>query len=353
MATMADVARAAGLSRYTVSKALNGDRTVRPAARERILAVCRRLDYTPNPHAVGLVRGRANLLGLIVSQITDPFYGEIIEAADRTARGRGTQVVVQCSYGQAALEEQILRNLLALRVRGLVVAPVMSGENRGLWERAERAVPVVFIDRFFKRKCHYVMNDHYKGARLVTEHLLERRRPAAYLGSAHGRLNSAIVDRERGYLDAAAARGARPVLIPLTNSRAGRDTEEFGYENMKAHLREAPPPPALFCATDAIALGAMLALSERGLRPGKDVLVAGHDDLPFSAYANPPLTTVRQPKEEIGRRAVEAALELARRRRKGEFVRKVLPPDLVVRASTNPGPGGSPRRALGRTRETA
>ena len=74
MATMADVARAAGLSRFTVSRALNGDPGVRPATRERVLSVCRKLDYAPNPHAVGLVRGRANLLGLIVSQITDPFY---------------------------------------------------------------------------------------------------------------------------------------------------------------------------------------------------------------------------------------------------------------------------------------
>lgn len=336
MATMADVARAAGLSRFTVSRALNGDPAVRPATRERVLAVCRKLDYAPNPHAVGLVRGRANLLGLIVSQITDPFYSEIIEAADRTARGRGTQIVVQCSYGEAALEEQILRNLLALRVRGLVVAPVMSAENRALWERAESAVPVVYIDRFFKRRCHYVMNDHYRGARLATEHLLDRRPSAAYLGSAHSRLNSAIVDRERGYRDAAAARRSRPLLVPTTRSRAGRDTEEFGYDNMKAYLREAPPPPALFCATDAIALGAMLALSERGVRPGKDVLVAGHDDLPFSAYTNPPLTTVRQPKEEIGRRAVEAALDLPARPR--GFVRETLAPELVVRASSNPNP---------------
>jgi len=334
MATMADVARAAGLSRFTVSRALNGDPGVRPATRERIQAVCRRLDYSPNPHAVGLVRGRADLLGLIVSQITDPFYSEIIEAADRTARARGTQIVVQCSYGQAALEEQILRNLLALRVRGIVAAPVMSAENRGLWERAERAVPVVYIDRFFKRRCHSVTNDHYRGARLVTEHLLDRRPMAAYLGSSHGRLNNAIVDRERGYRDAAAGHRSRPLLIPTTRSRSGRDTEEFGYENMKAYLREAPPPPALFGATDAIALGAMLALSERGVRPGKDVLVAGHDDLPFSAYTNPPLTTVRQPKEEIGRRAVEAALDLTPRRR--DFVRRVLPPELIVRASTCP-----------------
>jgi DNA-binding LacI/PurR family transcriptional regulator len=104
---------------------------------------------------------------------------------------------------------------------------------------------------------------------------------------------------------------------------------------MKAYLKEAPPPPALFAATDAIALGAMLALWERGLRPGKDVLVAGHDDLPFSAFTNPPLTTVRQPKEEIGRRAVETALDLPARPR--NYVRKVLAPELVIRASSNPG----------------
>lgn len=335
MATMSDVAREAGVSRFTVSKVLNGDASVKAASRARVLAACAALDFAPNPHAVGLVRGSTRAIGLLVTQISDPFYAEIIEAADHEARRQGHHVVVECSYGDAALEAGIIRHLRALRVAALVVAPVDGGANQALLAAIAAEVPLVYIDRAPGRACHAILNDHLAAARLITAHLLERAKRPAYLGSAFAPANHSAAERERGYRKAMAAAKAAPLLIPTTASGAGRDNERFGFENLTAWLRDQPAPRALFCATDAIALGAMAALSARGLVVGRDVLVAGHDDLSFSAYTNPALTTVRQPKREIGTRAVATALQLVAAPSQVPL-RQVLPSTLVVRRSTTP-----------------
>jgi DNA-binding LacI/PurR family transcriptional regulator len=333
MPTMSDVARAAHVSRFTVSKVLAGDTTVKAAIRARVEAAARTLLYVPNPHAVSLVRGKTATIGIVVSQISDPFYGEIIEVADRWAQQLGRQLVIQCSFGEPAREEQIIQHFLAVRVTGIIIAPCVTPENHALLARVEGSVPVVYIDRFFKPDCHYVVNDHYAAAKSVTEHLFTCGRTPAYLGSYQPRSNRAIADRERGYIDTVLAHKGRPLLIPNV-SPLQRDNEQFGFENMDAWLRAHPSPPALFCATDAIALGAMHALENHGLQPGKQVLIAGHDDLPFSAYTHPPLTTVRQPKAKMAEAAVDAVVMLSGRRPPKSFIRKKFKSELVVREST-------------------
>ncbi len=335
MATMADVARAAAVSRFTVSKVLNGDGTVKEAIRARVLAACHKLDFAPNPHAVSLVRGSTRSIGLLVTQISDPFYAEIIEAADQEARRHDHHLVIECSYGDAVLEAGIIRHFRALRVAALVIAPVDGRANRTLLDATAGQVPMVYIDRSPKRACHAVLNDHYAAARMVTAHLLERTKRPAYLGSAFAPANFSAAERERGYRDAMIAAKSEPLIIPTNASTAGRDNERFGYENLTDWLRTETAPPALFCATDAIALGAMAALAERSLVVGRDVLVAGHDDLPFSAYTNPSLTTVRQPKREIATLAVATAMDLIAVPVK-RHLRRVLPSTLVVRRSTSP-----------------
>ena len=130
-----------------------------------------------------------------------------------------------------------------------------------------------------------------------------------------------------------AAHNLSPQFLPIDRSAETRDNEAFGYENMLAWLAKTPAPTGICCATDSIALGVMAALAHKGYRPGHEVAVAGHDNLSFSAYAIPSLTTVSQPKAEIGREAVTAAIALARRRRARDW-RKVLQSDLIIRDST-------------------
>ncbi len=335
MATMSDVARVAAVSRFTVSKVLNGDVTVKAAIRARVLAACGELDFAPNPHAVSLVRGSTRSLGLLVTQISDPFYAELIEAADQESRRRSHHLVVECSYNDAALEAGIIRHFRALRVAALVVAPVDGRANKTLLDETAKQIPLVYIDRAPSRACHAILNDHYAAAGMLTKHLLERAKRPAYLGSVFAPGNFAAAERERGYRDTMAAAKVAPLLIPTGASDAGRDNERFGYENLAAWLRTEAPPRALFCATDSIALGAMYALTERGLAVGSDVLVAGHDDLSFSAYTNPSLTTVHQPKREIATLAVTTALNLVTDP-STTYVRRTQPSTLVVRRSTTP-----------------
>lgn len=334
MVTMKDVARNAGLSLYTVSKVLNGHASVREGTRQKVLKACESLGYERNPHAVNLVSRKTTTIGMVVSSITNPFYGEIIESAEREARRRGYNLVYQCSYLDPAIEASIIRHFQALRVCGLIIAPVVTSANRALLERAEEDFPVVYVDRYFSADCSYVVNDNLQSAAMATEHLIERGTRPAYLGSIRSGLNRALLDRESGYRKAMQAKGLEPMLIPPENSAAERDNELFGYENMKAFLAKSKAPGGLFCANDSVAIGAMRALSEKGLRIGKDVLVAGHDNLSYTAYLNPPLTTVDQPKKEMGEGAISILLEMSGEEERETPVQRMLQSKLCVRYST-------------------
>lgn len=335
MVTMKDVARNAGLSLYTVSKVLNGHASVREGTRQKVLQACESLGYERNPHAVNLVSRKTTTIGMVVSSITNSFYGEIIEAADREARRRGYNLVYQCSYLDPAIEASIIRHFQALRVCGLIIAPVVTSANRALLERAEEDFPVVYVDRYFSPDCSYLVNDNLESAILATHHLIDCGTQPHYLGSIRSGLNRALLDREAGYRRAMESKSLEPRLIPAGNSAAERDNELFGYENMKAFLAEEKPPQSLFCANDSVAIGAMRALSEKGLRIGKDVLVAGHDNLSYTAFLNPPLTTVDQPKKEIGEGAVSMLLEMSSGEEERETpIQRVLHSKLCVRGST-------------------
>jgi DNA-binding LacI/PurR family transcriptional regulator len=332
--TMGEVARKAGYSRYTVSKVINGDSTVRADTRKHVLRVCRDLNYVPNPHAVSLVRRRSNTIGMVVTYITDPFYGEIIRAAEHEASSRGFQLLVECSYGDADKERQIIETLRTLRVCGMVVAPVVRRANRKLLNELGTVLPVVYVDRYLRQQSSFAMNDNVASAGMLVEHLILRGVTPAYLGSSHGSQNVAAYQREQGYLDTMKRLRKKPVLVPLTSGMGGEDTAQFGYDNMAAWLKQGAKPSGLFCATDSLALGAMKALYEVGLRPGRDVLVAGHDDLGFSAYTYPSLTTARQPKEHIGRTAVEiVANKIGHEIELGMHVQRTFPSQLIVRES--------------------
>lgn len=334
VATMGDVARQAGYSRYTVSKVLNGDPTVADDTRQRVLEVCRALNYVPNPHAVSLVRKHSDSVGMVVTYLTDPFYGEIIRAAEHEAASRGLRLLVQCSYGDAAKEQRIIAAFRTLRVCGVVIAPVVPKANRGLLKELETLLPVVYIDRYLRRQSSFVMNDNLASSAMLVERLLSRGVSPAYLGSSHGLENVAACQREQGYLETMKRHGQTPVLVPLTLGMGGEDTPLFGYDNMAAWLAQGARPSGLFCATDSLALGAMKALYEAGLQPGTDVLVAGHDDLAFSAYTRPSITTARQPKEQIGRAAVQiVADKIERKIEPDKHVQRTFASELILRES--------------------
>ena len=305
MVTMEFIAQKTGLSRYTISRALSGNPKVLPKTRERILQVCEKYGYVPNSNAVGLVKGRTNLIGVVVPYLTDDFYSEFIDALDRTAREHNYQLIYRSSYNDGKLEAEIIKNFLALKVCALIVVPVVVNPDRRVHDLAGKNVPVVYFDRPLSPDRYHVINDNREGVRQITAMLLAAGRRPAYLGSFYRDSNITAREREDGYCAAMKAQRHPPVLLDCSHSHEQQDNEQFGYDNLHWTIEQHQVPDAVVCVTDAVALGAIRALKEAGLAPGQDVLVAGHDNLRFSAFLSPALTTVRQRKDQFAVTCIE------------------------------------------------
>ncbi len=332
MITMSQIAGEAGLSRYTVSKILNGDKTVKAASRERVMEICERHGYVPDNNAVNLVRGRSDIIAMIAPYITDGFYSELMELAERRAEALGRRLVYKSSYNDAEKEAGVIKSMLALKVRAMIVAPVVERPDLRIHALAAKNAPIVYFDRPLGEGSRCVLNDNEDSASTMTAHLLGRTDSVAYLDSFYGASNPTALARRVGYAKTMEASGLAPRFIPTDASSERQDNEKFGYENMASALGRGVSFKAVFCITDAVALGAMKAIREAGLKPGEDILVAGHDDLRFSSFVAPSLTTMRQPKERLS----EACVDMAERLANGESVasaRVVFKSELVVRES--------------------
>jgi len=334
---MAQIAEEAGLSRFTVSKILRGDTSVRKKNREKVLALCEKYGFVPNSNAVNLVSGSSRIIGMIVPYITDGFYAELIEFTEKYASLRGMSLVYRSSYNDAGTEEKIIRSFLGLNIAALLIVPVVQNSDRRLLRLAAANFPVICLDRPVPGTFSSVLNDNRESCRIMTEHLLDKRNEVYFFDSFYRDSNPTALARRFGYLDAVNARGVPPLFIPLGASGVQQDNERYGYENLAAFLRKIPKPPAaLVCVTDAVALGAMRALRDAGFLPGADTLVGGHDNLRFCEYTTPTLSSMAQPKKEMARIAVDMALA---RLRAPETPPEniVLKSVLVVRDSTGAG----------------
>ena len=336
MSTMSEIAKTAGVSRYTVSKVLNGAHVAEETYR-KVMEACEKHHYTRNLLATNLVRNHSSIIGMVLAQDYDSFFGEIINAAEKEAAQQGYQLICQCSHGDPREEEKIIRSFESLRVCGMVAAPVTSNDNRERWEHLDQKMPLIHFDCFLNEASHYVISDNRKSAGLITEHLIKRKTAPAYLGSAHSNANLAVKERCAGYIDTVTQHGLPPLFIPTSNSGESVDNQKFGIDNIEAFLETNPLPASIFCATDRIAMGVIFALQKKGIEAGTDVLVAGHDDLEFGKYMNPTLTTVAQPKTDIGAECVRTLFDLLNKPQPREQrVQKVLPPELIIRQSTSP-----------------
>ena len=341
---MAQIAEEAGLSRFTVSKILRGDVSVRPKNREKVLALCEKYGFVPNSNAVNLVSGTTSIIGMIVPYITDGFYAELIEFTENYASRRGMDLIYRSSYNNAETEEKVVRSFMGLNIAALLIVPVVENADRRILRLAAANFPVICLDRTVPGDFCSVLNDNRESCRIMTEHLLDRRDEVYFLDSFYRGSNPTSLARRFGYLDAVTARGLEPRFIPLRVSGERQDNERYGYEHIAAFLGDnARPPAALVCVTDAVALGAMRALRDAGFLPGRDTLVGGHDNLRFFEYTTPALSSMAQPKQEMARIAVDMALaRLQAPETPPEHI--VLRSRLVVRDSSGRRPVGSGKR---------
>ena len=349
LVTMNDIAREAGVSQSTVSRVLNATSSSIPISdetRERVLEAAHRTGYRPNPLARGLRGSRTMLLGVIVREITDPFFAGAIEAVSIEAASRGYNVVLGHAHARAD-EAIVLRSVLETRhVDAILLLGDMSDQPRLIEDLQGSHVPVVALWQGALHGVPAVSVDNRHGIESALDHLysLGHRRIAFISGRPLGD----IEERQAAYDDWARRFGLR---LPRGYLQRVANEPAAGERALITLLGLSDPPTAIVCSTDQLAIGVLHGAASAGLRVPDDLSVTGFDDLPLSVFAVPSLTTVRMPVREMAARAVEMAIDPPRS--PTEPVVEILPPELVVRESTGPPnptrSGGARPRELGRT----
>ena len=333
MVTMQYIAKKTGLSRYTVSKVLKGDPVVKEDSRKKVFAACEKYGYLPNSNAVGLVKGKTTLIGVVMPYVTDDFYSEFAEYLDQAAQKKGYQLIYRSSYNDSKMESNIIKNFLALKVCAMIIVPVVINPDLHIHEVAGKNVPIVYFDRPLDANQYHVINDNRLGMFKMTEFVISKGRTPAYLGSFYHESNITAVLREQGYREAMEAHKLIPRVIDCRNSMSKQDNEQFGYDNTQKLIAEENIPDALLCVTDAVALGAMRALYEAGITPGQNIMIAGHDNLHFSAFITPSLSTVKQSKDLFARTCIHILDDINH-----DFPPKqkkfMFEPEILIREST-------------------
>jgi len=325
-----DIARRAGVSHSTVSRALRGSPLVNPRTAERIRRLAARMGYVPNAAARSLATARTGIVGLVITTLADPFLAEIVRGVEEVALEAGYRLFLATSNADPERELAAVRALAESRVEGVIVASSRVGELYLPHLEALR-VPIVLINHQREAPLIYsVASDSYQGAVLAVSYLvrLGHTRIAYIAGPPLARSNRA---RLAGYRDALAAAGIAPEPAWIVEGNGRPEAGEWGIRR----LLEAPQrPTAVFCYNDMTAIGALRAARVAGLRVPEDLSIIGFDDILFAAYTEPPLTTIAQPKYEMGRTAMGMLLQLLQGERVPAHLQ--LPCHLVERASCGP-----------------
>ncbi|MBB6547238.1 LacI family DNA-binding transcriptional regulator [Nonomuraea rubra] len=298
MPTIYDVARAAGVSAATVSRVLNGQRTVDPDMVARVLTAVRELGYRPNAVARNLRRSRTTLWAVIISDIGNPFFTSMVRGIEDVAQQAGYSVVLCNSDEDPDKEETYVAAALSEQMAGVIISS--SGSVKAARSLLDSPVPVVAVDRELPRgEVDTVVVDNEAGARTATEHLLAAgyRRIACITGPEGV---STADHRLAGYT---AALPAEPLVI-RTDFR-----EQGGYDAMAALLSAAERPDAVFVANNLMTVGALRCLADRGVDVPGEMGLVGFDEIPWADLVRPSLTTVAQPTYELGRMAARLLVD--------------------------------------------
>ena len=329
--TMMDIARDLNVSVVTVSKVLRNQGKISDSTRKRVLRRAKQLNYQMNWVARSLVTRRTFTIGLLLPDFTHPFFAEIAKAVASTVRPHGYHVLVSYFEENPALEVSEVDSLLARQVDGLIIASVQPLSRVELFERIRtRKVPFILIDRPIEGvNASFVGADNRSIGKLATEHLIEQGcRCVAHL---RGPDIGIAAERLQGYHLALEKRG---LPIQPRYVVTGGYTDDSGYHGTRRLLELRPIPDGIFCYNDPVAIGAMRAIFEAGLKVPDDISVVGAGNVHYSDVLRVPLTTVDQGTSEMGTRAAELVLERIAAKRMLRPKRVLIPPRLVVRKST-------------------
>jgi LacI family transcriptional regulator len=333
--TIRDVAALAKVSIATVSFVANGKGPVSEELRKRVLEAMEALDYHPNQVARSLKASQTHIIGMIVPQITNPFFGEVMRGVEDMARRSGYSVIFCNSNEDPELETTHLNTLFARRVDGVLI----SSSNSRLMDGhlLKRRFPLVFLDRIPPNFAGTaVITDNFGASQEATRHLINLGH--ARIAIINGPRDLPIcVERLRGLVQALQESG---LSLPDDYLKYGTFLPESGYCNGCELMKLSDPPTAIFCCNNSMTLGLMRALAELKISCPERVSVLGFDDFEWGANFRPQLTSVAQPTYEVGRLATELLIERMRREKnktkstKEEII--VLPDELRIRDSTAP-----------------
>ena len=325
--TMREVAKKAGVSLATVSRVLNNTQYIAEETRQRVLEAVREFKYFKNVHARRLATGRSDLFGLVISEIANPYFPEIIRGFQATAWNQGFDVLICNTEYDRDRTKAVMRKLRESDVRGAAIVTSSVDKNMAA-ELTDSGIPVVLCNSEPASKLVGNISIKYEhGLKKAIEHVVElgHRRSAVIAGPTD---NRTAVTIKNALVSGLTARGMKPVCVLESDYRV-----DAGASAVREILSRREIPTVLFCGNDLIAMGAMSALEESGARVPEDVSVIGIDDIFFAYLARPPLTTISVPREQLGIRAFEALDRMLKlKRQKGSNY--VLETDLVVRKST-------------------
>jgi LacI family transcriptional regulator len=340
--TLEDVARAAGVHYSTVSRALDPNKVwrVNAATRKRVQTVARRMGYQRDMVASGLKRGRTHTVAVVVPDLGNPTIAPILRGIANRLESAGLMSLVSETQDDSERLEWILNHLVSRRVDAIILTAARLVDGPALRRFGRQRIPVVLAVRQVPgSRLPACTNDELMGGTLAAEHLL---------GLGHSRLAQlrgpsdffSTMERAQGFSKAIASAGATEVTVPTAS---GLPTIDEGIRLMRMLLdRARSAPTAVFAHHDLLALGALVAMRERGLECPKHISLIGFHDLPQVDRVTPALTTIRQPSEELGRLAAEMTVTILNSPSRPPSSRS-LAPALIVRESTAPREPGNLR----------
>jgi DNA-binding LacI/PurR family transcriptional regulator len=326
--TIKDIAREVHLTPSSVSRALNDHPRISPETKAKVLHIARKLNYSPNLFARGLVKNKTNLIGLLAYDFRNPFYAELTRSLQDTAQELGYWVIQASTDDDREKADALIDSMVRTGVEGIIFASCKL-QDKAVESLIKDDFPVVLVNRKLNQDLgDYVVLDNAYGAYLIVNHLInqDHRRIALISGP---RSVSTSADRTLGYLKALKDRGLK---IDQSIIKYGAFSQETGFKYTKRLMSLLNPPRAIFCGDDAIALGAMKALGTLGLRVPEEVSVVGFDDAEISSHPLIKLTTVSQNLKKMGRLAAKTLIDRIEGRQK-KPQRILLEPQLIIRRS--------------------
>ena len=334
--TIKDIARIAGVSHTTVSRALRNHPAIAPDTVKRIRLIAREQGYLVSAAARSLKTSRSQTIGIILSYLDDPFFSTVLEGVEETVQPHGYSLIVAASHHSVEREQAVVKAMMEQRADGVILcAPPFRVEHSRQLEGG--GLPLVVVNNQGKDDYRFAVDhEDYQGARQVARYLVELgHRRIAYLGNAQGGRTN--LNRQAGVAAALAEVGLE---LPAERIFAGPDGRpEGGYAGARIFLALAERPTAILCFNDLMAVGLMRGLQEAGLIIPRDCSVTGFDNIPLAAYLNPPLTTYDQPRYAMGVEAARLMLSLLAAGPDEPALQpqhRTLQGQLVVRASTAP-----------------